>query len=72
MIPIPQMGVEPSPIQQFAVCAVLDETPPVQDENEIGSFQAREPVGAHEDRPAKEMGAEPVQDQPLGLGVHTG
>ena len=60
MIPIPQMGVEPSPIQQFAVCAVLDETPPVQDENEVGTFQAREPMGAHEDRPAKEMGAEPA------------
>jgi hypothetical protein len=72
MIPIPQVGVQPSPIQQVAVSTVLDETPSVQDQNEVGAFHAREPVSAHEYRPAMEMGAEPVQNQPLGLGVHTG
>src|SRR3972149_8977177 len=66
------MAVEASAIQQLAVRAILDETAPVEDENEVGSLDAREPMGADENRPAREMGAEPVQDQLLGLGVHTG
>src|SRR3972149_4968338 len=65
------MAVEASAIQQLAVRAMLDETPTVQDENEVGSLDAREPMGADENRPAPEMGAEPVQDQLLGLGGHT-
>lgn len=54
------------------MCAMLDETPTVQNENEVGSLDAREPMGADEDRPVNEMGAEPIQDDLLGLGVYTG
>src|SRR5438093_4516408 len=51
---------------------LLDDTPVVDDEDDVGSPNGREPVRDHEGGPARHEPLEPLHDERLGGGVEGG
>ena len=64
-----QVVVEPAPLHQLVVRALLDEAAALEDDDQVGVADRAQPVRDHERRAALEQLVEVLLDRALGLGV---
>jgi hypothetical protein len=67
-----QLGVETLLLQQAGVRPALDDPAVVEDENDVGVLDRRQPMRDHEGRAPGEQVAQAFEHEPLGFGVQTG
>src|SRR3954447_789884 len=65
----PEAPVTPLSHHQLAVCALLHDAAPVEEDDEVGFLDRAQPVGDQDHGLARQGGAEALLDGPLGGGV---